>query len=330
MVASTEVKFLQICSSLDDEFAELLRRWSIELNAKTTRRDYHSYVIEFISFLRKNTWREPCVDDLNHSNICLAYVSYLRKKHTKDDKGGYCSSTAVTKMAAVRGLYKVAYKHGFISANPMAYAPSIKAVEGESSDILEEFEVIQLLSYMDDLVNQEKLSPLKRYTHNMYRTMFYVILGTGMRVNSAVNLKIKDFRGTSLSIYEKRGKSHTLKINEQSADALMRWIELCKPLSREVDYIFTSRDLPFKALSEKAFGQAVTKYVKACGIQKNITPHSFRGTVASLLHWQGVEGRRIQSLLGHKSYNTTLRYLNRADEIKNPVTNYLIFENEKE
>ena len=330
MAASYKVKFLELCSTLDDELAEILRRWAITLNASATRKAYQNYVIEFIGFIKDVTFRDPCVDDLNHSNITLAYVSYLRKKHMKDDKGGYCSSTAVSKMAAVRSLYKIAYKYEFITSNPMAYAPSIKALEGESADVLEEHEVIKLLSYMDKISLEAGISPLQRYTRNLYRAMFYVIMGTGMRVCSVVSIKIKDFRGDTLSIYEKRGKPHLLKLNEQTSKIISNWIESHKPLSRPADYLFTSRDNIFKPLSEIAFSKSVKKYVKASGIDKHITPHSFRGTVISLLHWQGVEGRRIQSLMGHKSYTTTLKYLNTADEIKNPVTDYLIFENKVE
>lgn len=328
MVSSTEVKFLDLCSKLEDEFAELLRIWSISHNAATTRRAYQRYVMEYIEFIRKSTWREPTIDDLNHSNLCLSYVSYLRKKHTVDPKGGYCSSTALSKLCAVKSLYKTAFSNGFISSNPMLSVPALKAAEGEPSDILEDKEVKKLLKYMDDICLKKNLRLLQKHSHNLYRTMIYTILGTGMRFSSITSLRVKDYRGNTLLIYEKRGKSHPIKINDQTSEAIRNWIEKFMPLARDIDYIFTSYRYPLKPIIQEAFDKALKKYINACGFEKKITPHSFRGTVASLLHWQGVEGRRIQSLLGHKNYNTTLRYLNRADEIKHPVTDYLIFDHE--
>lgn len=327
IVRAIEVKFLELCQHLEDELAELLRRWSLSHNAATTRRDYQRYVYEYIEFIRKSTWREPTIDDLNHSNLCLSYVMYLRKKHTKDPGGGYVGQVALSKMSAVRSLYKLAFADGFIRNNPMAAVPSLKAVEAEPRDIMNEKEVELLLAYMDQKSQEKRAakSGLRRYTYNMYRTMFYVLLGTGMRSVSIRHLRLKDHKDKRLTIYEKRGKKHGLELNEQTSQMLRGWVQEFRPLARETDYIFSPFRYPLDALSEKGFAKSLKKYVKDAGIEKNVTPHSFRATVVSYLHWQGIKGRRIQALMGHKNYNTTLRYLNRADELHDPITEYLKF-----
>lgn len=302
MVGAMEVKFLELCAKLDSELGELLREWSISHNSASTRRDYQRYVFEYIEFMRRTLWREPELEDLEHTNICLAYVLHLRQKHTKDPEGGYVGQVALSKMSAVRSIYKYAIANGFIEKNPMVMVPSLKAVESETRDIMSEQEVEKLLAYME-LKSQEKTgkSGLKRYTYNMYLTMFYVLLGTGMRSVSIRHLRLKDHKDTRLMIYEKRGKKHSLEINKQTSQQLKDWVQEFRPLARDTDYIFAPFRNPLDGLSEKGFAKTLKKYAREAGIEKNVTPHSFRATVISYLHWKGVKGRRIQALMGHKS-----------------------------
>ncbi len=63
----------------------------------------------------------------------------------------------------------------------------------------------------------------------------------------------------------------------------------------------------------------VTKYVRACGISKNITPHAFRHTFASLLLEEGVDIKYIQEFLGHSSITTTQIYLHTSNQRKKDI-----------
>ncbi|HHU18236.1 MAG: tyrosine-type recombinase/integrase [Anaerovoracaceae bacterium] len=63
----------------------------------------------------------------------------------------------------------------------------------------------------------------------------------------------------------------------------------------------------------------VTKYAKLAGITKNITPHVFRHSFASLLLEEGVDIKFIQDFLGHSSISTTQIYLHTTGEKKREI-----------
>ena len=68
-------------------------------------------------------------------------------------------------------------------------------------------------------------------------------------------------------------------------------------------------DLPGRPITRNAVALACKKAHRRCGIAKPITPHSLRHAFATHLLEQGVDVRRIQLLLGHRSLATTSRYL---------------------
>jgi integrase/recombinase XerD len=68
-------------------------------------------------------------------------------------------------------------------------------------------------------------------------------------------------------------------------------------------------DPPSRHISQDAVDQACLKAHLRSGISKPITPHSLRPAFAVHLLEHGVDVRRIQLLLGHRSLATTARYL---------------------
>lgn len=67
-------------------------------------------------------------------------------------------------------------------------------------------------------------------------------------------------------------------------------------------------------LSEQSVRLMIRKYRKKSQITKNITPHVFRHTFATLLLEQDVDITYIQSLLGHSSITTTQIYTHVSSE----------------
>jgi site-specific recombinase XerD len=65
--------------------------------------------------------------------------------------------------------------------------------------------------------------------------------------------------------------------------------------------------------------------VKESRVFKDVSPHSFRATLATLLHNQGVPIVQIQGLLNHKLISTTSIYLKKSSELTESATQKIGF-----
>ena len=75
-------------------------------------------------------------------------------------------------------------------------------------------------------------------------------------------------------------------------------------------------------LSEKVVWWVVREYAKLSGIHV-LTPHDLRRTCARLCHSAGGELGQIQFLLGHRSVETTERYLGSRHRLVQAVNDHV-------
>ena len=61
-------------------------------------------------------------------------------------------------------------------------------------------------------------------------------------------------------------------------------------------------------LSARSVERMMKKYVIACGLNPELTPHSLRHSFATHMLNEGAELRVVQELLGHASLSTTQIY----------------------
>jgi len=76
-----------------------------------------------------------------------------------------------------------------------------------------------------------------------------------------------------------------------------------------------------KKITTDTIQRIVRESAKAAGIQKQVTPQSFRHSYATHLLEAGTNIRYIQALLGHSSLNTTQIYTSVAnDQLKKVIS----------
>ncbi len=60
-----------------------------------------------------------------------------------------------------------------------------------------------------------------------------------------------------------------------------------------------------RPLSNRGIRYIINEYAKKLGLQKNVSPHTFRHTFATHLVEEGADIRIVQEMLGHASISTT-------------------------
>jgi integrase len=102
-------------------------------------------------------------------------------------------------------------------------------------------------------------------------------------------------------------------------------IEDIIPISDEalqlIGYSPEKTGLVFKGLKRCWTQYPMKEWIRAAGITKNITFHSYRRTFATLQAAAGTDIRTIQSIMAHKSITTTQRYMKVVDSNKRKASN---------
>lgn len=140
-----------------------------------------------------------------------------------------------------------------------------------------------------------------------------LLLFTGLRVGELCRLTIGniDFEDRTLRVLSGKGDKDRLVIaSDTCMQAVRRWLEMRPPAA--TDHLFSSKN-GRSALPERAVQRLVRKTAKAAGLEKTVTPHVLRHTLATTLLRRGGDIRFIQRILGHASIATTQVYTHLDD-----------------
>jgi hypothetical protein len=99
---------------------------------------------------------------------------------------------------------------------------------------------------------------------------------------------------------------------------IIKYIQELRPNAKEDDYLFirVQNVKNNTKLTQPAIYKMVIESAKKAGIEKKVSTHSCRATLATLLHNQGTPIGQIQTLLNHKDITTTSIYIKKANEIE--------------
>lgn len=143
------------------------------------------------------------------------------------------------------------------------------------------------------------------------RAIIETLYGSGLRVSELVNLKISniDFERGIARVEGKGSKQRLVPLSEEALIQITQWQLIRHGLQIKKgheDFLFLNRR--GAQLTRVMILIMVKKIAEQVGIEKTISPHTFRHSFATHLLEGGANLRVIQQLLGHESITTTEIY----------------------
>ncbi|MDR3286562.1 MAG: site-specific tyrosine recombinase XerD [Prevotellaceae bacterium] len=148
----------------------------------------------------------------------------------------------------------------------------------------------------------------------------------GLRVSEIIDLRITNlyFTDEYIRIVGKGNKERLVPIGEKAIKSLNFYLEqrnLMHVNKKSEDIVFLNRS--GNKLTRVAIFNMLRKYAKKAGVEKIISPHTFRHSFATHLIENGADLRAVQQMLGHESILTTEIYTHLDQTfIKNTILAY--------
>jgi integrase/recombinase XerD len=145
-----------------------------------------------------------------------------------------------------------------------------------------------------------------------------LLFATGMRVGEISALDVKDFL-VQEAVFRVQGKGGRNRLAFAVDEKTLRIQQEQQEHLRTRTRIETSSSALFlntygARLSTQGISNMLAQLRRDAGIERHITPHMLRHTVATLLLRNGVDIRVVQEFLGHASIVTTQRYTHISKE----------------
>ena len=266
-------------------------------------KDYRNY-LRIERRMSPNTVASYCHDVEGFLQFCDLAPRAVRPSDIEAYLGkvtadGLSKRSTARLLSALRSFFVWCVDEGEIKENPCdrvdapklgKYLPEVLSVE----------EVTAILESVD----------LKAPFGRRNRAILEVLYGCGLRVSEAAGLKISHvyLEEGFVDVIGKGDKQRIVPMGEVAADAIRAYLpDRPLPASRAYeDYLFLNRF--GKPLSRVSLFKLVKDQAIVAGIQKEISPHTFRHSFATHLIENGADLRLVQEMLGHESILTTEIY----------------------
>lgn len=220
----------------------------------------------------------------------ITYFLYWYKKRNPNRE---ISDRSLDKVLdTLKAFFKWAFDRNYIERNPAAVIRPIK-YEKKIQDHLTEVELEKV---------RRACVTVKE------KALVELLFSTGCRVLEVANMKLGDINwdNRTVTVFGKGKKYRIAFLNVRSCFVLQEYIENYRQGSSE--YLFVSDRKPHGQMHNSGLEKMVHNIAERANIEKNLTPHVFRRTVATHMLEKGASLQDIQKILGHEKIETTLRY----------------------
>ena len=203
-------------------------------------------------------------------------------------------------ISSIKSLYDFLDKEGRISKSPCDALDSPK--------MQRYLPVVLSVNEVSAIINSVDLSKTEGHRNKAILEMLY---SCGLRVSELITLKISDlfFDDGFIRVKGKGSKQRLIPVGEYAVSAVNLYLNQRRTLPVAhgcEDFLFLNRH--GRPLTRQMVFKIVTDHAAKAGVEKNISPHTFRHSFATHLVENGADLRVVQQMLGHESILTTEIY----------------------
>ena len=225
--------------------------------------------------------------------ITIDDVRYYIAVRGMQDKLSKCSQD--NELRVLKSFYAWACANGVCIGNPAQGVKCIKSEKRVKKPFTAEEQELLRVACQGDL----------RLT-----AILEVLLSTGCRVGEIAGMTRNDWNEDEIVVYGKGQKERRVFLNARARVALKLYLN---SRDDEREGLFVSEDHRHNTLSIHAIEDMVRDLGIRAGV-KEVHPHKFRRTAATIALSRGIPIEQVQQMLGHESINTTLIYAKIADD----------------
>ena len=236
---------------------------------------------------------DPVAIKMEHVQQFLIYLN--ENKLMNENSQARC-------LSGIRAFYRYLVYEDAISYNPLELVESPRIMR-KLPQVLS-FEEIEMIENAMDVSNPENFRN---------KAMIETLYSCGLRVSELVNLKLSNlrFKDEVIFVHGKGNKQRIIPIGRYAIKLIRLYIETIRSHLKiqkgHEDFVFLNHKRG-KQLTRVYVFLMIKQAVENAGIQKVISPHTFRHSFATHLLEGGADLRAIQMMLGHESITTTEIY----------------------
>ena len=267
-----------------------------ELDQKTLK----AYRIDLRQYLDFISCDEPNKEKIEE------YITDLHKR--------YKQKTVKRKIATVKAFYNYLEEEELIDGNPFRKVKTKFKEDVILPRIIPREEIECLLNYMYSCLGNCKIRNYKYILRDI--AIIEMFFATGARVYEVSNLKTDSVNLTSglIRIMGQGAKERYIQISDAAVLKILKnYYEENKEQINQSGFFFINSK--GKRFTEQSVRLMLKKYTKQAGIDRNITPHMIRHSVATYLIENGMDVSCVREIFGHSSIRTTQIYIHLAAKI---------------
>lgn len=293
---------------------------------------WKNYIKQFQTYLRlerslSTHTIEAYVRDINKllNYLDIEQISKDPKQITSNDVSSFIqwiaqTGVSTTTQARILSGVKAFYK----------YLALEEVIENDPTSLIESpkkgLKLPQTLSH-DEIETIIRHIDLSHPQGQRNKAILETLYGCGLRVSELIELKLSHWyqKDGFIKVVGKGQKERLVPMGQMTQDILRIYVEQIRCHQRIdkafKDHVFLNRR--GQKLSRVMVFNIVKDSVEKSGINKAVSPHSFRHSFATELIKRGADLRAVQEMLGHESITTTQIYTHiDRDQLRESIMSY--------